>query len=84
MSAPYFKGVVMNVAGRFKQWRSIRGSTFDDAVPALSLEARFDAVEYELKSILRDISRVRFSEQQSKTTLQQGQLKADSLRGIVP
>lgn len=63
----------MNVVGRFKQWRHLRGGTFEDAIPALSIEARIDAAEYELRSIMRDISRVRLHDAHSISMRQPGQ-----------
>jgi hypothetical protein len=64
----------MNVVGRFKQWRSICGNSFNDAIPALSVEVRLDAAEYELRCITRDVTRVRLSEPQLHSTLWPGLL----------
>jgi hypothetical protein len=58
----------MSVNTRFKQWQKSHGDRFEDAAPALSLQARLDAAEYELQSIMRDIAKVRLSEPQNKAS----------------
>jgi hypothetical protein len=62
----------MNVVGRFKKWRNLRGRRFDEAIPALSVGARIDAAEYELQSIMRDIARVRLLDPHSITARHPG------------
>jgi hypothetical protein len=59
----------MSVSKRFKTWRSLRARRFDESIPPVSVETRLDAAEYELQSIMRDITRVRLSQPQSKTAL---------------
>jgi hypothetical protein len=53
----------MRVVQRFLRWRANRGVVFQNQPENLSLEARIDAAEYELQSIIRDIARVRMSDQ---------------------
>jgi hypothetical protein len=52
----------MGVVKKFVRWRVNLGVTFVDRPNDPGIEARLDAAEYELQSILRDVTRVRMPE----------------------
>lgn len=57
----------MGLLRRLKQWRYSGPDKFDDAIGARSADRCIDAAEYELKSIMRDVARVRLNE--ARTTV---------------
>jgi hypothetical protein len=72
----------MGVAKRFKRWRAARGETFSDPTALRSTRVHLDAAEYELKCILRDVTRVcmaepeGFSRQPPLTNWRSGELES--------